>query len=232
MMLLHYAINRGQTESGAFAGLLDGKERFKNSGKNLRGDAGAGIGDTQAHKPAGARLRVALDFSLGDFPCRSADRQLSAPGHGITRVHSEVQKDLFHHAEITVHRRQIRRRVERQSNGGAQETSQHLGCALDHVVQIQVLGLHRLFPAERQQLTGQIGGAFGGGAHLYQRFFRILAFHHSAENHVGMPLDDRQDVVKVMRHACGELADRFHLLQLAQLLLELSALGNVHEDSD
>ena len=219
-MLLYNAINRGQAQSGAFARLLGGKERFKNSRENLRGNAGAGIGDTQAHKPTVARLRVALDFSLGDFPVRGADRQLSAARHGITRVHGEVQKDLFHHAEITAHRRQIGRRVERQGYRSAQQTSQHLGRAPHHVVQIQVLGLHLLFAAERQQLTGQIGGAFGGGAHLYQRFLRLLAFHHSAENHVGVPLDDRQDVVKVMSHPSGQLADRFHLLQLAELLLE------------
>ena len=36
--------------------------------------------------------------------------------------------------------------------------------------------------------------------------------------------DAGQDVVEVVRDAAGQLADRFHLLRLAQLALELGAL--------
>ena len=47
-----------------------------------------------------------------------------------------------------------------------------------------------------------------------------------------MSLDDAEDVVEVVGHAGGQLANRFHLLQLSQLLFELTAFGDVHEDAD
>jgi hypothetical protein len=36
----------------------------------------------------------------------------------------------------------------------------------------------------------------------------------------GMAEDDREDVVEIMRHAAGQLADGLHFLRLAQLLLQ------------
>jgi hypothetical protein len=37
--------------------------------------------------------------------------------------------------------------------------------------------------------------------------------------------DDRQQVVEVMRHSAGELADGFHFLRLGELLARLSQLA-------
>ena len=42
-----------------------------------------------------------------------------------------------------------------------------------------------------------------------------------------MSLDDREDVVEIMGHACGQLADAFHLLRLEQLALQHKTFGNV-----
>jgi hypothetical protein len=47
--------------------------------------------------------------------------------------------------------------------------------------------------------------------------------------------DDRQQIVEVVRQAAGELADRFHLLRLAQLCalrLHLAPFGHVAHDAD
>jgi hypothetical protein len=43
-------------------------------------------------------------------------------------------------------------------------------------------------------------------------------------------LDDRQQVVEVVRDAAGELADRLHLLRLAQALLQPLAVAHVAHD--
>ena len=40
-------------------------------------------------------------------------------------------------------------------------------------------------------------------------------------------LHDGEDVVEIMRHAGGELAERLHLLRLAQLRFEAQALGHI-----
>ena len=42
-----------------------------------------------------------------------------------------------------------------------------------------------------------------------------------------VPLDDGQDVVEIVRHAAGQLADRFHLLRLPQLCLQALPLGHI-----
>ena len=44
-------------------------------------------------------------------------------------------------------------------------------------------------------------------------------------------MDDGEDVVKIVRHAAGQLADGFHFLRLAQLLAQLAAFGDVHNDA-
>ena len=43
--------------------------------------------------------------------------------------------------------------------------------------------------------------------------------------HVGRALDDGQQIVEIVGDAAGELAERLHLLRLAQLLLGLGALA-------
>ena len=40
------------------------------------------------------------------------------------------------------------------------------------------------------------------------------------QQHVGVTGDDREQVVEVVRDAAGQLAERFHLLRLEQLLLQ------------
>ena len=40
-----------------------------------------------------------------------------------------------------------------------------------------------------------------------------------------------EDVVEIMRHAAGQLPDRFHFLRLDQLRLEPAALGDVASDA-
>ena len=45
-----------------------------------------------------------------------------------------------------------------------------------------------------------------------------------------MAVNDGQDVVEIVRHAAGQLPDGFHLLRLAQLLLQMLPLRDVHHD--
>src|SRR5208282_5210462 len=47
---------------------------------------------------------------------------------------------------------------------------------------------------------------------------------------IAIAQDDAQDVVEIMRHAAGQLADRLHLLRLAELRLELHFARHVALD--
>ena len=55
-MLLNDAENGGQTEAGAFAGILGGEEGFKDARKNFRRDATAGVAHAQTHERTGPGL--------------------------------------------------------------------------------------------------------------------------------------------------------------------------------
>ncbi len=95
-------------------------------------------------------------------------------------------------------------------------------------VQVDPPRLQRLAAGEREQTAGEIGAA--------ERAVQDLPGHGGLLL-VGRPLDqefhiaddDAKQVVEVVRDAAGELADRLHLLRLAQLglhpLLARDVLG-------
>src|SRR5205814_1133018 len=58
LVLLDDAINRGQPETSSLSDLFGRKERLKNSSQRFLAHSSAGIGDTQAHKPASPRFRM------------------------------------------------------------------------------------------------------------------------------------------------------------------------------
>ena len=93
---------------------------------------------------------------------------------------------------------------------------------------VDALGQQRLGAGEGEQAAGQRGGA--GRA-----FHRIVEVHHdlaaraveAAQGKVDAADDDRQHVVEVVGDAAGQLADRLHLLDLAELGLGGLALGGL-----
>ena len=72
------------------------------------------------------------------------------------------------------------------------------------------------------KLPRQSRGAFGGVERLGQGGARIPREFLRGQLQAEVPLDNRQDVVEIVRHAGGELADGLHLLRLAQLLLQFA----------
>ena len=51
-----------------------------------------------------------------------------------------------------------------------------------------------------------------------------------AQLHRGIPQDDGENVVEIVRNAGGETANGFHFLRLAKLVLEPNAIGDVLKD--
>ena len=104
-------------------------------------------------------------------------------------------------------------------------------------VHVDRLGIERLAPGEGKQPLGERGGALGA-AHgavdgAAQAFLRppgpVL---HVATGHLQIADDDREQIAEIVRDAAGELADRLHLLGLAQLLLQAPLLGDVQAGAD
>ena len=92
---------------------------------------------------------------------------------------------------------------------------------------VDALGQQRLGAGEGQQAAGQRGGA-GGALHRVGEVGHDLAARavEAAPGEVDAADHDRQHVVEVVGDAAGQLADRLHLLDLAQL-----GLGGLPLDS-
>ena len=99
-----------------------------------------------------------------------------------------------------------------------------LGHLDDQRVNVDLLGLERLAAGEGEQLAGQRSGI---GRRLDDRLGEADALglrQLGAAQHVRRALDYRQQIVEIVGDAAGQLAERLHLLTLAQLILGLGAL--------
>src|ERR1051325_202079 len=81
------------------------------------------------------------------------------------------------------------------------------------------------FRREAEQLVPHQTAADGGRDDIAQG--RVV---RAAREQLGIGEDDGEQVVEVVRDAAGELPDRFHLLRLAELLLEPAALAHVFRE--
>ena len=153
----------------------------------------------------------------------------AAVGHGVARIDREIEQGELDLVGIRRGRRQAGRQVERDFDGRAERAVQQIGHAAHQLGEIGRPRLQRLAPGKRQQplrqggaalsaLGGAVDQAFGGGI-----VRQPLAQQLEIAEHRG------QQVVEVVRHAAGELADRFQLLQLAQLVLGAGALGDLRQ---
>ena len=96
--------------------------------------------------------------------------------------------------------------------------------AADQLVDIDRLGIERLTSGKRQQAMGERRGAIGRGNGAVDEPLDVFVPSgvDAALQHLHRPDDGRQQVVEVVRDAAGELADRLHLLRMAQRLFGLA----------
>ena len=105
--------------------------------------------------------------------------------------------------------------------------------SVDAFLEVGDDGVERLASRERQELTRQALAAIGGRMHRVDRL-QMLGIGQSAAQKLRVTADDHQEIVEVVRNAARQLAERFHLLRLRELLLRplerclrLPSLGNV-----
>ena len=73
----------------------------------------------------------------------------------------------------------------------------------------------------------EVGRAIGRRGDFLQRFLKPGRGGAFGQQQVGVPFDDRQDVIEIVRHTGGQLANGFHFLRLPQLEFELLGGGDV-----
>lgn len=104
-------------------------------------------------------------------------------------------------------------------------TAQQVFHADDELADVDDLRLEFLAPAERQQLARQLGAAPHRGLRTRNAPLECLVTGNALADEVQVARDHLQQVVEVVRDAAGKLANRLHLLRLAQLLLRGLKVG-------
>ena len=102
----------------------------------------------------------------------------------------------------------------------------------DKVVEVEPLGLQRLAAGEGEQLAGQRGGVGSGLDDRLGEADALVVGKLGRAEHVGRALDDGQQIVEVVGDAAGQLAQRLHLLALAELVFGFGALLDLLLEQD
>ena len=158
---------------------------------------------------------------------RTLDVQPALAVHGIAAVDGEIHQRGFELRDIGDRETVEIGNVDVDPDPGADQRTDQLRHRLDLGADIEHLRLQRLPAGERQQLSGQLGGALHRLGNRVDVAPAPLFRQFAAAQEVGRGSDDGQQIVEIVRHAAGQLSDRFHLLRLAQRFLALAALGDV-----
>src|SRR6185312_9923535 len=226
--LLDEAIDLRQAEAGPLADLLGGEEGLENVRQDLVRHALAGVGHREYGIGAGRELAMAGRH----FGIAGLDRDVPASGHGVAGVEDEVEKGGLDLIGIGQRGPQLGGELLPDLDMLTHRPMQEIIHADDDLVEVDRLRAELLAAREGQELLRQLLGAARGqrrrGDEAQQpRLVAELAFEQLeiAGNH-------GQHIVEVVRDAAGELTDRFHLLRLAERVLDATPLGGLAQEAD
>ena len=232
LVLLHDPIHRGQPQARSLANFLRREKRLEHSRLRRRIHPAARVRHRQTEEAARARFRVVSRVFPVDLHRLCLNHQRAAAGHRIRGVHHQVHHHLFHHRHVGADHRQFGGEIILQIDFLVQKQQEHLGQVADRLVQVQRLALHRLLPAEGQQLLRQRRRPLRRARHRVQALGLRRRYVAPRSRQLRVALDDRQQVVEIVRHARRQPPHRFHLLRLPQLRLQTQPVGDVVGDED
>ena len=228
LMLFDDAVNGGESQTGALAKFLRGKERLEEAAQGHIVHAQSAVGDGERDESSGPSLgRVALDVGRLNLRDAGGDHDLPAARHGVARVDCEVENDLLDHSAIRGDGREIRAILVIVADVVAECARQQAAQAGDDFVKVEDARRHHAAAAEGQQLARELPGAFGGTGDLLHAVARGLAERLIGAQQSAMSQDDGEDIVEIMRDARRQPSDGFELLRVAQLCFELLPVGDV-----
>ena len=108
---------------------------------------------------------------------------------------------------------------------------EHVGKRVDGRAEIERFGVQRLPAPEREQPLRQVGALLGGRHHQFGRRLQLRIGDLFVED-LRVAEDHREEIVEVVRDAAGQMAERLHLLRLAQLRRHLDAFRFVGKNAD
>lgn len=196
----------------AALGALGREERLEDLGQHLRRDARAGVGNSDAHAFAAGRAVVAALQS----GCFDLDAQASALGHGVTRVQREIEQGRFHLAAVDVDLGHVRADLAHQLDVGAQGAAQQFLHAAHQFGRVERFGRQRLAAGKGEHALGQFGTLLAGAHGRFPALPRDPVVADLVFEQLQAAHRHGQQIVEVVGHAAGQLADRFQLLGAQQ----------------
>jgi hypothetical protein len=229
--LLDDAEDGGKAQTGAFADALRGEERLENTLARRPRHAGARVRNRQHHVRSGRDAGVQRCIGCVELHVGYLDAELTSVGHGVSCIHRQVHDDLLELGGVGLDSAHTVYRKQRQRDIGSEQTLQQAFHLQNELAEVEHLRLQQLPATEGQQLPHEVRGAITGASHFLDVLTQRVVGRQLFRNTDGIAQHYRQQVVEVVRDAGGELADRLQLLGLAQLRLQLSALGDIRLDT-
>ena len=232
------AVELAQPQAGALADRLGGEEGFEDAGQHVRRHAAPAVAHGHRHVIAGRHPGIVDEVGRGEAGVGGLHRHGAAAGHGVAGVDDQVQQGAFDLVHVGTDRPQRLLQPALQPDRLADRPAQQIPQPHHQRVQVGALRLQRLAPGEGQQAPGQGGGTIHRGARGDGEGHDVgAAGFQPLFDQLQAAADRLQQVVEVVGHPAGQLADRLHLLRLGQglarlvqRLLGLAALGDVAGD--
>ena len=169
-------------------------------------------------------LLAALDRAHrhGDHPAPVADR--------FRRVDDQVHHDLPDLARVRLDRRQTLLQVQGQGRLLRDRGLDEVRHLLDQISQRHPLHREDRLAGVRKHLEGQIGGALRRGRDLGEVPVGGGPRRDFVEGQLGVPENDREEIVEIVCDPAGQGSQRLHLLGVVELLLQHPFVSAVPED--
>ena len=206
---------------------LGGEERLEHAVANVGRDAVTGVADSDHHELPGLHLAVGGNRGFVERRVGGLDRELAAAAHGIARIDREIDDGRRKLRGIGQHAPGVGREHRLDLDVLAEHRLEQLGGLHHQAVDLDLARLQRLAAREGQKLRGDRRAARRRVVDQLGDRCKLRLVRQAVLQDLDRAGDDGQHVVEVVGDAAGELADRIHLLRLAQPLLGLVLLGQV-----
>ena len=170
----------------------------------------AGVGHREPDEGAGEPVRIGDRVEL-DLLGREGQR--AAVRHGVARVDRQVE-----HGRVPARPGRPRSAAARPAcrprcvmSPRSVRASSSAAPSPQPGAEVDRLGVQRLPPRDGQQPLGQLAAALGGAAHALDHLRPAVRLRHPVHQREAAQ-HDLQQVVEVVGHAAGQLADRLELL--------------------
>src|SRR5262245_10099781 len=229
--LLDEAVDHAQSETGSLAGTLGGEKRIEHLVDYVGANADAGVAHRDQDVVSGADIIIVPGVILVEHDEAGLKDELAPIRHCVARVQCEIEQRSCKLGGIDGGDADVVLEYGFDLDLFAKRRTQQFGGIDDERVDVDLARLQRLLAGEGQQMLRQLGAARGGIVdHPGDRGELRLVGDGFGQN-LDCSGDDGEDVVEVVGDAASELADRFHLLGMADSVFRRDPVGEITDEA-